>query len=125
MRFWALREGLNPALLGLIWGSPGPARGANIYNLEPSQSLGHEPGNPALWPCFVGGDRWVISLAFGSYSKYVFLIPAGTPGIPQIGRKWEPRAPQISSECLRKSLDFEIGVGDRLGTLRVSRLKTF
>ncbi len=44
--------------------------------------------------------------------------PALAPGNPKIGRKWGPRAPKISSGCLRKSLDFEIGVGDRLGTLR-------
>ncbi len=31
--------------------------------------------------------------------------------------------PQISSDGPRKSLDFEIGVRDRLGTLRVSRSK--
>jgi hypothetical protein len=31
--------------------------------------------------------------------------------------------PKISSDCPRKSLDFEVGVGDRLGTLRVSKSK--
>ena len=48
--------------------------------------------------------------------------PARTLGIPKIVRKWDP-APQISSECPRKSLDFEMGVGGRLGTLKVSRSK--
>ena len=42
--------------------------------------------------------------------------PAQTPGNPKIGRKWGPRAPQISSDRPRKSLDFEVGVGDRLPT---------
>ncbi len=33
----------------------------------------------------------------------------------------DPGNPQISSDCPRKSLGFEIGVGDRLGTLKVSK----
>ena len=37
--------------------------------------------------------------------------PARTPGIPQIGWKGGPKAPQISSDCPRKSLDFEMGAG--------------
>jgi hypothetical protein len=45
--------------------------------------------------------------------------PARTPGAPKIGRQWRPQAPQMSSNGLRKSLDFEIGVRDRLRTLRV------
>ncbi len=53
----------------------------------------------------------------------MFVKPARTPGTPKNGRKWGPRAPQISSDCPRKSLDFELGVGDRLGTLRVSKSK--
>jgi hypothetical protein len=53
----------------------------------------------------------------------VFVRPALTQGTPKIGRKWGPRAPQISSDGPRKSLDFEIGVGDRMGTLKVPRSK--
>ncbi len=53
--------------------------------------------------------------------KYVFFKPVRTPADPKIGRKRGPRAPQISSNRRRKSLDFEIGVGHRLGTLRMSR----
>ncbi len=49
--------------------------------------------------------------------------PARTPGTLKIGRKLGPRAPKISSDCPRKPLDFEIGVGDRLGTLKVSKSK--
>ncbi len=50
----------------------------------------------------------------------VCVRPARTPGT---GRKWGPRAPQISSDCPGQSFDFEIGVGDRLGTLKVSKSK--
>ncbi len=53
----------------------------------------------------------------------MFLIPARTPGIPQIVREWRPGTPQISSSSLRKSLIFEAGLGDQLATLRVSRAK--
>ncbi len=56
--------------------------------------------------------------------KHMFLLSRpGPPEPPKIGRKWGPRAPRISSDCPRKSLDFEIAMGDRLGTLRVSRSK--
>ncbi len=51
------------------------------------------------------------------------LKPARTPETPKIGLKWGPRAHQISADCPRKSLDFEIGVRNRLGTLRVSKSK--
>ncbi len=60
---------------------------------------------------------------FKKANKYMFFKPARTPRTPKIGRKWGPRAPQISSDCPRKSLDFDIGVGDRLGTPMVSRSK--
>ena len=62
-------------------------------------------------------------LVFGSFLKYIFLIPARNPGIPHIGRGRRPQTPQISSNSPRKSLIFEAGVGDRLATLRVSRAK--
>ncbi len=55
-------------------------------------------------------------LPFQRAETYVFFSPARAPGTPKIGRKWRPRAPQISSDCPRKSLDFEILVEDRLGT---------
>ena len=48
-------------------------------------------------------------------------IPAGSPGIPLIGRERRPRAPRHRRTAQRKSLIFEAGVGDRLATLRVSR----
>ena len=51
----------------------------------------------------------------------MLVKPARTPGTPKLGRKGGPRAPQISSDCGRKSLDFKIGVGHRLGALRVSK----
>jgi hypothetical protein len=60
---------------------------------------------------------------FKGLTKYVFFEPARTPGTPNIGRKWGPWAPQISSDWPRKSLDFEIRVGDQLGTLSVSKSK--
>ena len=44
------------------------------------------------------------------------------PETPKIKLKCGPPA-QISSDCLRKSLDFEIGVGYRLGDLRMSKSK--
>ena len=56
-----------------------------------------------------------------STQSCVFFKPARAPGTPTTGRKWGPRPPQIWSDCPRKSLDFEIGVGSRLGTLRVSK----
>jgi hypothetical protein len=56
-------------------------------------------------------------------TEYAFFKPARAPGNPKIGRKWGARAPQISSDCHRKLKDSEIGVGDRLGTLRVSKSK--
>ncbi len=62
-------------------------------------------------------------LPFRCANTYVFFSPARAPGTPNIGQKRGPRAPQISSDCPRKSLDFEAGVGDRLATLRVSRAK--
>ena len=46
----------------------------------------------------------------------------GRPGPREpfnIGRKCGARAPQISSDCPMETLVFELGVGDRLGTLRV------
>ncbi len=52
-----------------------------------------------------------------------FFYSGWTPGIPQIGRERRPRTPQISSNCTRRSLIFEAGVGDRLATLRVCRAK--
>ncbi len=53
----------------------------------------------------------------------IFVIPARTPGIPQIGRERRTRTYQISSNNPRKSLIFEAGVGDRLATIRVSKAK--
>ena len=49
----------------------------------------------------------------------VCLKAARAPETPKTKLKCGPRA-QISSDCLRKSLDFEIGVGYRLGALRMS-----
>ncbi len=57
----------------------------------------------------------------GKLLTHICLIPARTPGIPQIGRERRARTPQISSSSPRKSLMFEAGVGDLLATLRVSR----
>ncbi len=55
--------------------------------------------------------------------KYVFQAgpdPGKPPNRPEMGAP----GPQISSDYPRKSSDFEIGVGDRLGTLRVSRSRS-
>ncbi len=71
----------------------------------------------------MGSTEAYTYLPFQHAKKYVFVSPARAPKTPQIGWKWGPRAPQISSDCPRKSLDFEIGVGDRLGTLRLPRSK--
>ena len=52
----------------------------------------------------------------------------GRPGPrepPKIGRQWGPRAPQIWSNGLRKSLDFEIGVGGAVGCPYDVQVKTF
>ncbi len=55
---------------------------------------------------------------------YIYVFGVGPdPGNPQNWPEIGARTPQISSDCPRKSLDFKIGVGDRLGTLRVSRSK--
>ena len=38
----------------------------------------------------------------------MYFQPGRAPGTPKIGRKCGPRAPRISSDCPRKSLDSEI-----------------
>ena len=43
---------------------------------------------------FIGFGAMDVTLV-GSYLKYVYLIPARTPGIPHIGRERRPRTPQI------------------------------
>ena len=53
---------------------------------------------------------------------YIFLVPGRTPGILQIGRERRPRTPDIVEQP-KEVVDFEVGVGDRLATLRVSEAK--
>ncbi len=53
----------------------------------------------------------------------MYFKPDRTPGNPQTRTEMVAPGPQISSDCLRKSLDFEIGVGGRLGAFRLSRSK--
>ncbi len=102
--------GFAPHLLEWFFEPPKPTK---FYDFRPTQRpcvvIGFLRGRHITW--------WPLQRA----KKYVFVRPARPPGTPNIDRKWGPGAPQISSECLRETLDFEIGVGDRLGTLRVSR----
>ena len=77
-----------------------------------------------MFDVIIPADQWPSYLPIQRADKYVLFTAGLGPRNPlQIARKWGPRAPQISSDCPRKSLDFEIGVGDRLGTLKVSRSK--
>ncbi len=59
---------------------------------------------------------------FRCTKQYMFLKLARTPGTPQFGRKRRPRIPRIWSNGRTTSLVFEAGIGDRLGTLKVSKL---
>jgi hypothetical protein len=97
----------DPKRLNCELAQPSPNSAKKMRCLV-TKLVGRRPSTARWWP-------------FQKAKKHVFLKPARTPGTPKIGRKWGPRAPQVSSDCPRKSLDFEFGVGDRLDTLRVSR----
>ncbi len=52
--------------------------------------------------------------------RHMYFKAGPDPGTTQHRQEMGPPAPpQIWSDCPRKSFDFEIGVGGRLGTLRV------
>ncbi len=70
-------------------------------------------------PCGLVAKR--RSGRFDVLNKYVFFKPARSPGTSQIRPEMGAPGPPYIVERTSKSLVFEVGVGDQLGTLRVSK----
>ena len=119
-----LKIALRTAGLSVPYAVPGPGIEPKC-DLESPTRL--DPNNTSARRGARWAGQWVrlqhqTWWPFQRVQQYVSFKPARTPGTPlKSAGSGGPGLPRYRRNCPRKSLDFEIGVGDRLGSLRVSK----
>ncbi len=94
-----------------------------LFSLLSGPDRGNTPGSALRGQMFF--TFLLRNGRFDVLKNMCFLcMPARTPGTLKISRKWEPRAPNISSNGPRKSLVFEVRVGGPVGHPQGVQVKT-